>query len=442
MQEEDITSDSQARLSFSTDTVFFDTLFTDTISFTRRFRIFNPQKNAIKISEIALSQGTGSDFSLAVNGIQGHRFSDQIVLGKDSLLILVTVHIPSRGEDIPFLVEDSVMFTLNNNLQSVKLVAWGQEAHFFREDSILACDISWTADKPYVLYGSILIDSLCTLNIDAGARIYVNRQASILVKGTLQVNGTSENPVLFRNVRLDIENAPGQWTGLIFLEGSSDNFIDHGIIRNAQFGVRIGTPDNDTLPDLILANSIIENMASYGILAFTSDISAYNTLVNNCIDFAGAHFAGGYYRYQHCTFANYSIGQFSEEPALLFTDNLVLSDGSTLEADLYVRLQNSIVWGNHGDGEELLLNVAGEAREDVLLDHLLLRSSNNIYGINNNILGTDPEFPRFIDPFTFNYQLDSLSPAQDAGRPLSINTDLLGTTRDALPDLGAYERIE
>ena len=56
--------------------------------------------------------------------------------------------------------------------------------------------------------------------------------------------------------------------------------------------------------------------------------------------------------------------------------------------------------------------------------------------------------PLFIDPYTeFNYQLDTLSPAKDVGKPeygelfpLDILTK--DRTGDVGPDLGAYERIE
>ncbi len=440
--EEEITMDPGAQLQFSTDTVFFDTLFTDTVSFTKRFRVYNPQRNAVRLSSITLGGGDNSTFNLAVNGKYGRNFQDQVILGKDSLLVLVEVNIPSRDENTPFLVEDSVVFVTNTNLQTVNLVAWGQEAYFFRSDSIITCNTSWPADKPYVLYGSVLVDSLCELVVEEGAEIYLNRGASMFVAGTLKVNGTANQPVLFSNVRLDLQNAPGQWTGIVLLEGSKDNRIEYASIRNAEFGLRLGTPDNDTIADLVIANSIIENMSSYGILSFTSDLRAENLLINNCINALAGHFAGGHYIYQHCTFANYSIGIFNEAPALIFTDNLELADGSLLQADLYAQLQNNIIWGDYQDDEELQFVPSQGPSFQVLIEHSLIRSEDEDFDINNNILGTDPGLPGFVDPSMYNYQLDTLSPAKDRGRDLSIDIDLLGNPRDMLPDLGAYERIE
>jgi len=160
----------------------------------------------------------------------------------------------------------------------------------------------------------------------------------------------------------------------------------------------------------------------------------------NCIDFAIGHFAGGHYRYQHCTIGNYSVRQISEQPAALFTDNLILSDGSELVDDLYVRLQNSIIWGIDQQGEELILNTAGGAFSDILIEHVMLRSGDAVFDINNNILGSDPEFPRFLNPEAYDYRLDTLSPAIDQGR-IILNQDLLDNDRDSKPDLGAYEWI-
>ncbi len=439
--EEEITTDPSAALTFSTDTVFFDTLFTDTLSFTKRFKVYNPQRNALRISRIELEQGASSFYQLTINGVQSEQFNDQILLGEDSLLVLVTANIPARGEDMPFVVEDRVLFNTNSNQQDVDLVAWGQEANFFRSDSIITCNTTWTADRPYVLYGSVLVDSACTLTLEAGTRVFVNRDATFLVAGTLITNGSVEAPVEVTDLRLDLE-APGQWVGILFLVGSKNNLLQHTHISNAEFGVRIGTPDNDTLPDLTIGNSIIQNMSTFGILSFTSDVWVYNSLIDNCIDFSVAHFAGGFARYQHCTITNFSVDQFSQQPAAIFTDNLVLEDDTQLVEDLYLRLQNSVIWGTDQESNELIFNLDGGANADLLIQNSLLRTDNEIFNINGNVLNTDPLFPAFVDPFDLDFQLDTLSPAKDLGIPIGITVDILGNPRDATPDAGAYERIE
>ena len=441
-EDEVITESMQAQLAFSTDTVFFDTLFTDTLSFTRRFRVYNRNDNAVNISSIQLAQDQSSPYSIWVNGVRGKSFNDQVLMGGDSLLILAEVTISSRDENTPFFVEDLVEFSTNGNQQSVHLVAWGQDAHFFRQDAILSCNTVWPADKPYVLYGSVLVESDCSLTIEPGAQVFLNQGSSLFVEGTLKAEGTAQERIHFQNVRLDLKDAPGQWTGIFFLEGTKNNRLDFTVIRNGEVGIRLGAPDNDTIPEVVVSNTIIENMSGTGILAFNSDLQAYNVLIDNCINGAVGNFAGGNYYYEHCTFANYSVGIFAEAPAVIVTDNLILADESLLINDINLKLQNSIVWGDSRMGEELVLNNEGGADFAALLSNNLIRSMEPLFDINGNVLADRPDFPSFLDPANFDYHLDTLSPAKDLALPSTILRDLDDSLRDALPDIGAYERFE
>ena len=52
---ESITSDPSAKLQFSTDTVFFDTIFTQLSSVTLHFKVYNRGDRAVNVSEIKLA---------------------------------------------------------------------------------------------------------------------------------------------------------------------------------------------------------------------------------------------------------------------------------------------------------------------------------------------------------------------------------------------------
>ena len=453
--EEEFTFESDATLRFSTDTLFFDTVFTQSANeirnITKRFRVYNDNDNALRINEISLEGGSNSSYTIYVNGRPGVEFNDTRILGNDSMLILVEVNIDPQDESEPFIVEDRVNFISNGNRQHVQLVSWGQDAVFFR-DRILDCNTTWTAGKPYVIFDAVLVDSVCTLTIEPGTRVFSHNQSFIFVRGSIRVNGTAENKVLFTNDRFDerFANAPGQWGGIIFLPGSNDNVINHAEIRNAEVGIYLGTPDDDTEPDLIVSNTRIENIGGntvlpvvgnlvqpgFGIIAITSDLYAYNTLINNCAVNALGNYAGGNYRYEHCTFANFSFDFFREDPAVVLSDNLVLANNSLLVSDLTVEMKNTIVWGNLR--EELLISNSGETSVTLDLTSNLFRADTTI-GFENNIFNEDP---RFFDPRDQVYQLDTLSPAKDVGLDLGIRFDLEGKERDTAPDLGAFERIE
>lgn len=425
-------------LGFSTDTVLFDTLFSEVGSITKRLYVRNPSEKAINIDRIELAKGSQSQYTTYINGFDRVLHENVRLLGNDSLLVLVEVLIDPMDQDLPFLVRDSLVFTINSRRQDVKLVAWGQDANFL-EDSVLACDVTWTAERPYVIYNSVLVDTLCQLTIEPGTKIFSAGNSYIFAKGSIHAIGSPESRIEFTNDRLDppFNQTPGQWGGIVLLEGSNTNIFEYATIRNAEFGIRLGAPDEDTIPDVFMEGVIIENMSQAGILSFTSDIYAINTLVNTCKDYTIGHFAGGNYTYLNCTFGNFPVFFSRSEPQAVFSDNVVLSNDELLVSDLNVTFANNIVYGTLS--EELLISITGEVDVQLLFERNLLKTENAELDINGNILNVDP---RFKNPFDFNFQLDTLSPAKDSALVIGNAIDLLGVERDSLPDLGAYERIE
>ncbi len=332
-------------LLLSTDTVLFDTLFTSVGSVTRRLRIINKNKNAIKVSHISLAGGASSPYNIYVNGDKGFSFHDVVIFGRDSLLVLVEVTIDPRNDDLPFLVKDSITVDQGNLQQHVKLISWGQDANFLN-NVVLDCNETWTADRPYVIVDGVLVDSLCNLTIEKGTNVLFDNNASLFVQGRMEVKGDTAEQVVFRSIRSDgiFENTSGQWGGgIFFLEGSEGNVIDHAIISNGQVGLRVGTPDGNEIPDVTVSNTIIENMSEAGILAFTSDVDVTNTLIYNCGSYLVGNFAGGNYNYYHCTFTN-DLNDFRRDDASVqFSDNIILADNSVLSDNLKIELVNNII---------------------------------------------------------------------------------------------------
>ncbi|MFY0654199.1 MAG: hypothetical protein JXQ96_19335 [Cyclobacteriaceae bacterium] len=437
--EEEITTARGARLAYSQDTVIFDTIFTAVNSITKRLMIFNQNKNAINISRIHLGKGGGSEYSIIVNGEENHDFRDEVILGRDSLLVLVDVKVDPMNEDLPFIVKDSIVIESNGNREHIKLVSWGQDAVFLNGE-IIECNTTWTADRPYIIYNNALVDTLCTLNVDPGARIYIDNNSSLFVKGSLKLNGTLENNIVVRNTRLDpkFDIAPGQWDGIYFLEGSHDNTIEHAVISNGMNGLRVGTPDDNEEFDVVIGNTIIEHMSTAGILAFTSEVRVYNTVIYDCGEYVIGNFLGGKYEYEHCTLVNDPTSFFREQESFQFSDNIVLDDGSTLSDKLSVKIVNSILWGN--EDEEMVLSLSGESEVTIEVHDNIIRTVNPFYSDLGNTTSTESDFPGFYDKFLFDYQIDSLGNARNTGENIGIDFDILGTPRDEMPDYGAYER--
>jgi hypothetical protein len=437
--EEEITADQNAKLTFSRDTVIFDTLFSSVTSITKRLLVFNPNKNAVNISRLYLGLRNISEYSIIVNGEESDEIRDEVILGNDSLLILINVKANAQNKDLPFIVKDSIVFESNGNTDHVKLVSWGQDAVFLNAERI-ACNTTWTSERPYVIYNFALVDTLCRLNVDPGARIYIDNGASLFVRGSLKLNGTQENKIIVRNTRLDpkFDISPGQWDGIFYLEGSSGNIIEHAVISNGTTGLRVGTPDDNTDYDLEIGNTIIEHMSEAGILAFTSDVRAYNTVIYNCGRYVVGNFLGGNYVYEHCTFSNDPPSFFNDEPSYQFSDNILLEDNSTISADLSLKIVNSLLWGDKD--EEILVSVSGDRIVTLEIHDNIIRSTDLGYEELGNTISTESNFPGFYDRFLYDYQIDSLGNARDAAPYIGIDFDILGNPRDDKPDYGAYER--
>ncbi|MEQ8555849.1 MAG: right-handed parallel beta-helix repeat-containing protein [Cyclobacteriaceae bacterium] len=440
-EDEIITDSPSARLLVSNDTVLFDTLLTEQLSITKRFRIYNPSENAVRIDRIRLGLGSQSSYRIIANGKEGPEITNEILSGGDSLLVLVDSEIDPNDQDLPYLVKDSVIIEWNTNSAHVKLVAWGQDAYYINAAAL--CDTTFSGARPFVIYDSLLVAPECTLRIEKGVKMFFNNNAALHVAGTLIVEGEKDSLVTFRNTRFD-ENyleAPGQWgdpqigSGIIFYPQSQGNKLSYCIIENASSGIYMGVPDEDDDFDLEISNTIIRHMTRYGIISFTSDIKAENSLIYNCGSSLVANLAGGNYEYIHCTLSNYPNFFLSEDPAVILSDNIE-TGGDPIIAPLKISLINNIIWGS--GGEELIINGGGGSEINLIMESNIVRSEGTIP---DNYTSTETNFPDFENPLSFNYRLDSTSFPVDKGTDAGLLMDLEGKTRDSFPDIGAYEYI-
>ena len=198
--KENIITDSSAKINFSTDTISFDTIFATIGSTTNQLMVYNNHKEAIVISSIKLASNS-SYFKLNINGTSAKELTDIELAGEDSLYIFIEVTIDPTNQNAPLEIIDSIVFNTNGNIQDVKLQAFGQDMHLINGEYIQT--ETWTADKPYLVINSMLIDSLETLTIEAGTQIHFSKNSSLYVKGNLDVQGGFENPVVFQGSRLE-----------------------------------------------------------------------------------------------------------------------------------------------------------------------------------------------------------------------------------------------
>jgi hypothetical protein len=457
-KENSFITSGDAKLDFSLDTISFDTIFTTVGSTTKNFRVYNPRKQSIEISSIYLAGGQQSNFRINVNGIESHKINNIEVRPEDSLYVFVEVTVDPNGTNLPMVIKDSIVFVTNGNTQDVNLLAYGQDVNlikgvFYQED------VTWTLNKPYLILDSVWVDSSYTLSIDPGVQVFLHKNASIVIGGSIRVNGTLENPVVFRGDRLDdiltdipYDDAPNQWDRIALLGTSSNNKIDHAIIRNATIGLQM------EFTDLVLTNTIIRNMSYSGIFSVFAEINAYNCVIADCQAGNINVFLGGKYNFNHVTVANYwgqvgvQAGQ-RKVPSVLLRDWIeIFVDGESQSfvADLEeATFTNSIIYGSF-HSEIGFSSFAGDGLFNYNFDNCLIKVHPDSVDITDPGKFTDITInknPGFKDIKTWDYELDTLSPAMNIGKEtyaLEVPFDLNGNSRlnDLGPDAGAYERIE
>ena len=460
-----INPDSNLKLEFSADTVLFDTVFTSLGSATHELRIYNTHSDDLKISSIRLIGGDNSPFRFNLDGESATEIYGKIIPANDSLFSFLRVTINPNDLNTPFIVEDELEFITNGNTQTIKLLAWGQNANYIVADKvvniggtpypyhIVADSLQttvWTSDRPYVIYGYALINSYGTLKIEKGTQVYCHQGSGILSwsDGQLIIDGTSEEPVIVQGDRLEsyYNHTPGQWEQILMMDGraGADHSISHAIIRNGTIGLNCQSVLKATECALRIDNTIVENQSGYGLFSILYAVEAKNFVIANC-GFANFWAFGGDYRFVHGTIANYwnANEHNKNENAVLVTNYALDGNNEPFYYPFNMEMDNCIIYGKQKD--EFKGVFGPDADSSYVFDHCLLRSekyNGNMEGFRHCLFNLDP---MFVDPILPDCHIDSISsPVIGIGNPLFGNElpyDLDGVSRVGTPDLGAYQFI-
>lgn len=464
-RKDSIETSVDAKLVISTDTIMFDTVFTTIGSTTKRFKIYNRNNDKLIISNISLTTGANSQFRINVDGVPDYSHNNVEIGANDSLFIFVEVTVDPNSILSPFVVEEKINFTTNGNQQHVQLVAWGQNAHYFTPKNFIsglpnlscldgdcengnpAVNITWPNDKPYVVYGFLVVDSLDVLNIDPGVQVHFHNNSGLWVykDGNIQVNGTLADPVVFQGTRLDFiwQDIAGQWDRIWINEGSIDNVFNYAIVKNAFVGIQVETlPFNASAPtstnQLILNNCMVQNSSSVGILATNYLISATNSIISNSGQFNLLLRGGGEYQFYHTTIANYGNSSTRETPSVLVQNYYTDINGATQVRDIdSCNFYNSILHGNLD--VEFETSVISPGTVNFKFENAILKTTNSIAVPNYINVIQNPGAEIFVDYTLYNYHLISGSPAINTGIASDVLLDYDQITRNNPPDLGAYE---
>ncbi|RZL50544.1 MAG: hypothetical protein EOP00_03955 [Pedobacter sp.] len=440
-KDEEISLETDAKLSFSSDSVLFDTVFTSIGSSSRRLKISNPNESAINVTNIKLSGGNSSAFSLNINGQAVAETTNLKINGKDSINVFVKVNINPTTQSLPFIVQDSVLFYFNGQKQSIHLVAYGQNANFINGTSING-NVIWDSKLPYLIYNSLTVTENSSLTISPGSKILFHGNSTLSVKGTLIVNGNKTDSVLFASDRLEktYQNETGQWNGIHFYPESKNSTINYAVIKNGTAGITVDGRSGNGKPKLLLTNSIIKNMEVVGFLGYETELTAFNNLFYNCGQYLLYGAGGGIYNLKQNTFAGYNDLKFARKTSAVYLSDFI---SSTQSSNLTLALVNNIIYGQLVD-EFIIDKKAPNTVLAASIKNNLLKTSKTGFDGDGNFINTEPQF---IDPLNYIFKLGNLSPANNKGLNLTsdpyfslfLNKDLKNNIRIFPSELGCYE---
>ena len=460
-------------LTFSTDTLTFDTVISTITTPTGAFIVYNENSSPLLVSSISLSKGDASNFNIVVDGQAGNRFENVEIGAKDSIFILVNVNLDENGKTTPTLYEDQVLFQTNGVQQKIVLEAYGQDVYIWKGKVIEESD-TLANDKPYLIYDSLEIKEGVTLTIQEGTTFYMHPNSHVKVFGTLIAKGTQDNRIVFRGDRMDndymvnipYDRVPGQWGGFRFYENSFDNELEYVYIRNGSYGL-IFEPSTTEHSKLKIKNSIVTNIKGSLISAVNCHIEGENCEFSNS-QYYLLSLAGGKYSFSHCTMANYypsvqQWGSSNNQTIYLTNENAEVDEltGRTTYTPAPLEqadFTNCIVYGaNSRYGINLAKDTVRAPSTTYNYNFLnclvLFDEKKSQEKFTDCVFNKDPKFMnlRLTDDdrksIPYDFRIGSESSARnvanvDAAQKFPYDINGISRLQDDGPDIGAYEYVK
>jgi uncharacterized protein YjbI with pentapeptide repeats len=480
---------SSGNLEFSKDTVYLDTIFSQIGSSTYSLKVYNKTNEDLTIPSIRLATGDESGYRLNVDGVPGKSFKNVDILAKDSIYVFIETTVDVSTISDPLYI-DEILFDSGDNQQDVKLVTLVQDAHFLfpnKTNGVIETltfngvettikgryltdeELSFTDDKPYVIYGYMMVgsesDEPKVLTVEAGANIhfhansglFVNKNSSIQVHGTKNIEGEPQTEVIFQGDRLEpeFENAAGQWGNIILLPESQYNYFNYATIKNGTIGIIAQGIQYAEVPVLELYNTQIYNFSLFGILGIHTNITGVNLAINNCgvSDFSAM--VGGVYNFTHCSFPN-SWSQPRSSPNIWLLDSnskLKSEDEDLVTADFYqMNFTNCILGGSRK--MELIFDQESVDTEfnmhfsnnliqfndtNHIFDEVALYDFTNTDFYTDNIFNADADFLDLsLNKLNIGEESFCIGQAKETPFIFEDNLDILGRDRVHPSDIGAY----
>ena len=446
-------------LSFSIDTVHFDTVFSTIPSSTRSFWVYNKSGDGLRCSSVRLENGNQTGFRVNVDGAylspdQGYKVNGIEVRNKDSIRVFVELTSAMANTVIPKEISDNLVFTLESGReQKVTLNAWSWDAVLLT-NSVIEHDSVLASVSPIVVYGKMTVGEGATLTIAPGTTMYFHGDAGIDVKGRLICSGTPSANVVLRGDRLDnmfsylpYDRMSGQWQGLHFAGSSYGNDISYTDIHGCFNGVVVDSSDVSRTK-IAITNSTVHNCQGDAVRLANSKASLVNCQLTNTLGHC-LMVDGGDVEVDNCTLAQFYPFDSSRGSALYFSGvDKSLQSFMCRNSIITGYSDDEMIWGKPHDGSSNAFNynfynciIRTPEVDDSLSTYFEKTVFEDVkdtvsYGLKHfvNVDG---------DMQLYDFHLRATSAAIDAAdSATATSSDRDGHQRDDKPDIGAFEYIK
>lgn len=444
------------RLSFSTDTVRLDTVFSTISSPTSSLWAFNRSADGIRVATVRQANASQSGFRVNVDGTylgssSGYKLSDLEIRKGDSIRIFVEATLPTQHANEPQLTEDDLVFTLESGVeQTVNLRAYAWDATIIR-NIVVTSDSTLSADKPILVLGGITVAEGATLTIAPGTTIYFDANAGIDVNGRLVCQGTATEGITLRPSRLDnmfdylpYDRVSGNWQGIHLASSSYNNIIDYTDLHSSYNGIVADSAATDKMK-LTITNSIVHNCQGDGINIENGCILIENCQITNTLGDC-FHIDGGEALLYNCTLAQFYPFDSARGQALGITNDKGPLRGFGCANSIITGYADDVITGTFDENDSTKAFVY--QFEDCILRTPRITEADSVFYTRvvfedvEDTVTTGEKLFREVDADLqrYDFHLAEGSAAIGKANPLTaMPTDREGTLRDEEPDLGCYE---
>ena len=291
--DDSFTTSPSNLLTFSTDTVKLDTLFSNVPSAAKTLWAFNRSGDGLRCTSIRLERGAQSGFRVNVDGIylgedNDYSTNEVEVRNKDCIRVFIEATLPTASIATPEEQSDNLIFTLESGVeQRVNLNAWAWNARLLRNVHITKDSTLDASTTPTIIYGDIRVDSGATLTITPGSTLYFHSDAGMDVYGRLRSIGTADNGILLRGDRIDhmfnylpYDRVPAQWMGVRFHSSSFDNELRYTELHSTNTAITVDSSDV-ARQTLLLSHATIHNCQGYGLVTTNAKVTLEDVQITN-----------------------------------------------------------------------------------------------------------------------------------------------------------------